>query len=151
PSPALIVSTGTAVVSQPDTHVHEPANEPPNLKALVATISPAATTNVPNLDDDPTPPASNVPIDTNTGQPIEAPKKGSGKARASSKKNGRDLCLLRWLKQIRKEGSSLEFRVYWDALDQQQRNSYDSEAKELSSSKTWVKNTVLAVVDGTLY
>jgi hypothetical protein len=35
----------------------------------------------------------------------------------------RNLCLvLRWLKQIKKEGSSLEFRVYWDALDQQQRN-----------------------------
>ncbi|KAG0699454.1 hypothetical protein DFH29DRAFT_1001968 [Suillus ampliporus] len=150
PSPALI-STGAAVVSQPDTHIQEPANEPPNLKALVATISPATVTNIPDLDDEPTPPASNVPIDTNISQPIEVPKKGSGKARASSKKNGRDLCLLCWLKQIRKEGSSLEFCMYWDALDQQQRNSYDSEAKELSSSKTWVKNTVLAVVNGTLH
>ncbi|KAG2336850.1 hypothetical protein BDR05DRAFT_953052 [Suillus weaverae] len=116
PSPALI-STGTTVVSQPDTHIQEYGNEPPNLKAL----------------------------------PIEALKKGSGKARASSKKNGRDLCLLHPLKQIRKEGSSLEFCMYWDALNQQQHNSYDSEAKELSSSKTWVKNTVLAVIDSTLY
>ncbi|KAG1746873.1 hypothetical protein EDB19DRAFT_1826261 [Suillus lakei] len=130
-----LISTGTGTaVSQSDTHVQEPANKPPNLKALVATITPATIMHISNLDDKPTPPTSNVPLNTSIVQPVEAPKKGSGKTHASSKKNGRDLCLLCWLKQVRTDGSSLELHMYWNALDQQQHNSYDSEAKELASA-----------------
>ncbi|KAG1886458.1 hypothetical protein F4604DRAFT_1917250 [Suillus subluteus] len=42
-----------------------------------------------------------------------------------------NLCILRWLKQVKKDGTTVEFRLYRDALDTQHCNSYESEAVQL--------------------
>ncbi|KAG1844300.1 hypothetical protein C8R48DRAFT_736029 [Suillus tomentosus] len=142
------VLKSAAAISQPNALVDGFAGE--STEALVETVTvtpPLVDTPIPNGQ--PTTSVSSVPIHS-VAEPTEVPKKAS-KARPSSKKNGRDLCILRWLKQVKKDGTTAEFRIYWDALDTQQRNSYESEAVQLVSSNVWVKNTVGAVVDGTLH
>ncbi|KAG2108666.1 uncharacterized protein F5147DRAFT_652668 [Suillus discolor] len=134
------VLKSAAAISQPNALVDGFAGESP--EALVETVTvtpPLVDTPIPNGQ--PTTSVSSVPIHSVT-EPTEVPKKAS-KARPSSKKNGRQ--------QVKKDGTTAEFRIYWDALDTQQRNSYESEAVQLVSSNVWVKNTVGAVVDGTLH
>ncbi|KAG2099860.1 uncharacterized protein F5147DRAFT_839328 [Suillus discolor] len=142
------VLKSAAAISQPNALIDGFAGKSP--EALVKTVMvtpPLVDTPIPNGQ--PTTSVSSVPIHSVT-EPTKVPKKAS-KARPSSKKNGRDLCILHWLKQVKKDGTTAEFRIYWDALDTQQCNSYESEAVQLVSSNVWVKNTVGAVVDGTLH
>ncbi|KAG1836853.1 hypothetical protein F4604DRAFT_1910128 [Suillus subluteus] len=49
-------------------------------------------------------------------------------------KNGRNLCAHRWLKQLMPNGSSQEFKVYWDSLEKTRQANYDIEASNLSKS-----------------
>ncbi|KAG2131278.1 uncharacterized protein EDB93DRAFT_1255618 [Suillus bovinus] len=134
------VLTSAVAISQPNALVDEFSGKSPEaLVKTVMVIHPLVDTPIPNGQ--PTTSVSSVPIHSVT-EPTKVPKKAS-KARPSSKKNGRQ--------QVKKDRTTAEFRIYWDALDTQQRNSYESEAVQLVSSNVWVKNTVGAVIDGTLH
>ncbi|KAG2050402.1 hypothetical protein BDR06DRAFT_974483 [Suillus hirtellus] len=129
-----------AAISQPNALVDGFACE--STEALVKTVMvthPLVDTPIPNGQ--PTTLVSSIPIHSVT-KPTEVPKKAS-KACPSSKKNGRQ--------QVKKDRTTAEFHIYWDTLDTQQRNSYESEAVQLVSSNIWVKNTVSAVINGTLH
>ncbi|KAG2125707.1 uncharacterized protein EDB93DRAFT_1258035 [Suillus bovinus] len=134
------VLTSAVAISQPNALVDVFAGKSP--EALVETVTVThPLVNKPIQNSQPTSSVSSVPIHSVT-EPTKVPKKAS-KARPSSKKNGRQ--------QVKKDGTTAEFRIYWDALDTQQCNSYESEAVQLVSSNIWVKNTVGSVVDGTLH
>ncbi|KIK31652.1 hypothetical protein CY34DRAFT_19703 [Suillus luteus UH-Slu-Lm8-n1] len=152
PLPSPVAREYTAPISQPNGHVNEPVGESPGSEAPVGTATlPLVVAAISNGQPKPTPAVSSSINGAIRDEPtVDAPKKAS-KARPSNKKNGRDLCILRWLKQVKKDGTTPDFRVYWDALDTQQRNAYESDAAQLVTSNVWVKNTVQAVVDGTLY
>lgn len=62
---------------------------------------------------------------------------------------GRNLCALRWLKQVNRNGSTEEFQVYWTALSTAQQGEYQSEVERLNSTGTWNKPS--DVVNGILY
>lgn len=64
------------------------------------------------------------------------------KFRPSGTKNGRNLCIIGWLKHIDKEGTKDEFRVYYNKLTKAQREAYDEEAKDLVEKNSWVKATI---------
>ncbi|KAG2030703.1 hypothetical protein BDR03DRAFT_1016853 [Suillus americanus] len=143
------VLKSAAAISQPNALVDGFAGESPEALVETVTVTPLVQVDTPIPNGQPTTSVSSVPNQSAT-EPTEVPKKAT-KARPSSKKNGRDLCILHWLKQVKKDGTTAEFRVYWDAFDTQQRNSYESEAVQLVSSNVLVKNTVGAIVDGTLH
>ncbi|KAG1822409.1 hypothetical protein EV424DRAFT_1554308 [Suillus variegatus] len=71
----------------------------------------------------------------------------SSKMRPSPTKNGRNLCALRWLKQIKIGGTTEEFCAYYGDLTLEQRKGYDEEAAALVATDTWTK----AVSEGRLY
>ncbi|KAG1811149.1 uncharacterized protein BJ212DRAFT_1375199, partial [Suillus subaureus] len=73
--------------------------------------------------------------------------KTSKKMRPSPTRNGRNLCALRWLKQIKTDGTTEEFCLYYVDLTAEQRKNYDDEASALVASNTWVKN----VCDGAMH
>lgn len=64
------------------------------------------------------------------------------KFRPSGTKNGRNLCIIRWLKHVNKEGTKDEFRMYYDSLTKTQHEAYDEEAKDLVQKNAWVKATI---------
>ncbi|KAI5994207.1 hypothetical protein EDD15DRAFT_2196285 [Pisolithus albus] len=75
--------------------------------------------------------------------------KAKAKLRPSGTKNGRNLCMLRWLKQVDGNGQRDDFREYYDkTLTQGQREAYDKEAKQLVETNGWTK----AIIErGTLH
>lgn len=71
------------------------------------------------------------------------------KFRPSGTKNGRNLCILRWLKQVNANGQKEEFRAYYEkTLTATQREDYDNEAKQLVKDNGWVK---AVIENGKLY
>ncbi|KAI6013379.1 hypothetical protein BKA83DRAFT_4130447 [Pisolithus microcarpus] len=59
--------------------------------------------------------------------------KGKAKLRPSGTKNGRNLCMLRWLKQVDGNRQRDDFHEYYDkTLMQAQHEAYDKEAKQLA-------------------
>ncbi|KIK10618.1 hypothetical protein PISMIDRAFT_20231, partial [Pisolithus microcarpus 441] len=75
--------------------------------------------------------------------------KGKAKLRPSGTKNGRNLCMLQWLKQVDGNGQRDDFREYYNkTLMQAQREAYDKEAKQLVETNSWTK----AIIErGTLH
>ncbi|KAG1819700.1 uncharacterized protein BJ212DRAFT_1342510 [Suillus subaureus] len=69
------------------------------------------------------------------------------KMRPSPTKNGRNLCALRWLKQLKVVGTTEEFCAYYGNLTPEQRKGYDEEAAALVATDTWTKT----VSEGRLY
>ncbi|KIK17039.1 hypothetical protein PISMIDRAFT_15388 [Pisolithus microcarpus 441] len=66
--------------------------------------------------------------------------KGKAKLRPSGMKNGQNLCMLRWLKQVDGNGQRDDFREYYDKmLMQAQCEAYDKEAKQLVETNSWTK------------
>ncbi|KAI6016304.1 hypothetical protein BKA83DRAFT_4497931 [Pisolithus microcarpus] len=62
------------------------------------------------------------------------------KFRPSGTKNGRNLCILRWLKQVNANSQKEEFCVYYEkTLTATQQEDYDNEAKQLVKDNGWVK------------
>ncbi|KAI5993208.1 hypothetical protein EDD15DRAFT_2196650 [Pisolithus albus] len=75
--------------------------------------------------------------------------KSKTKFQPSGTKNGRNLCALRWLKQVDANGDKDDFRAYYDkTLTKTQREAYDVEAKQLVATNGWTK---AAIKCGTLY
>ncbi|KAG2746614.1 hypothetical protein P692DRAFT_201807078 [Suillus brevipes Sb2] len=77
-------------------------------------------------------------------------KKGS-KMRPGATKNGRNLCALRWLNKINKNGTTDEFKLYFNGLSPAQQKQYQTEADDLISASSWNKASDSAVVDGALH
>ncbi|KAI5990767.1 hypothetical protein EDD15DRAFT_2369542 [Pisolithus albus] len=80
-----------------------------------------------------------------TKHPLEPPTDTSKrtKFRPSGTKNGQNLCILRWLKQVNTNGQKEEFRVYYEkTLTATQREDYDNEAKQLVKDNGWVKAVI---------
>lgn len=73
------------------------------------------------------------------------------KMRPGAAKNARNLCALRWLKQVSKNGTTEEFRVYWDALTATQREDYRIEAEQLEKEGLWTKPSDSTVCKGKLH
>ncbi|KIM56278.1 hypothetical protein SCLCIDRAFT_29719 [Scleroderma citrinum Foug A] len=75
--------------------------------------------------------------------------KAKVRLRPSGTKNGRNLCMLRWLKQVNTNGQKDEFRAYYDkTLIPAQCKAYDKEAKELVDTNGWSK---VVIKTGKLY
>ncbi|KAG1894231.1 uncharacterized protein F5891DRAFT_985231 [Suillus fuscotomentosus] len=64
---------------------------------------------------------------------------GKGKMCPSPKHNGRNLCTHRWLKQIKTNGTTDKFCVYYGSLNEEQRKEYDNEANTLATENKWNK------------
>ncbi|KAI6004692.1 hypothetical protein EDD15DRAFT_2191490 [Pisolithus albus] len=68
--------------------------------------------------------------------------KGKAKLRPSGTKNGRNLCMLRWLKQVDGNGQRDNFREYYDkTLTQAQREVWlvDSKSLKLTKARLMIK------------
>ncbi|KAI5988733.1 hypothetical protein EDD15DRAFT_2198823 [Pisolithus albus] len=87
---------------------------------------------------------------TRAPDPLEPPTDTSKrtKFRPSGTKNGRNLCILWWLKQVNANGQKEEFHVYYEkTLTATQREDYNNEAKQLISDiqvkdNGWVKAVI---------
>ncbi|KAG2755105.1 hypothetical protein P692DRAFT_20815725 [Suillus brevipes Sb2] len=77
--------------------------------------------------------------------------KKCSKMRPGSTKNGRNLCALRWIKQTNKNGTTDEFKLYWNTLATAQQDEYQAEAERLDSAGAWKKASDSAVVNGALH
>ncbi|KAG1743384.1 hypothetical protein EDB19DRAFT_1827296 [Suillus lakei] len=97
---------------------------------------------------DPSPPLQShgpgdPPLEDGAGLKVKKEKviktSGKSKMRPSPKQNGRNLCAHRWLKQIKTNGTTDEFCVYYSNLDEEQRKEYDNEANTLATEKKWNK------------
>ncbi|KAG2057378.1 hypothetical protein BDR06DRAFT_1036132 [Suillus hirtellus] len=64
---------------------------------------------------------------------------GKGKMCPIPKHNGRNLCAHCWLKQIKTNGTTDEFCVYYGSLNEEQRKEYDNEANTLATENKWNK------------
>ncbi|KAG2746114.1 hypothetical protein P692DRAFT_20739344, partial [Suillus brevipes Sb2] len=62
----------------------------------------------------------------------------------------RNLCALRWLKQLNTKGTTKEFDSYWCALSTAQKDEYQAEAERLESAGQWQKPSDALVVNGPL-
>lgn len=63
----------------------------------------------------------------------------------------RNLCATRWLKQVQPNGTTEQFRVYWDGLTAVQREQYQLDAERLQQDGQWTKQSDVAVCNGTLF
>ncbi|KAI6018269.1 hypothetical protein BKA83DRAFT_4496653 [Pisolithus microcarpus] len=71
------------------------------------------------------------------------PAKSKVKLQPSGTKNGWNLCMLRWLKQVDANGQKDDFREYYDKmLTQAQHEAYDKEAKQLVKTNDWTKTII---------
>ncbi|KAI6040958.1 hypothetical protein EDC04DRAFT_2602012 [Pisolithus marmoratus] len=71
------------------------------------------------------------------------------KFRPSGTKNGQNLCIMQWLKQVNANGQKEEFHAYYDkTLTVTQQEDYDNEAKQLVKDNGWVK---AIIENGKLY
>ncbi|KAI5990723.1 hypothetical protein EDC04DRAFT_2614100 [Pisolithus marmoratus] len=59
-----------------------------------------------------------------------------------------NLCIIRWQKQVNKDGTKDKFQMYYDSLTKTQHKAYDEEAKDLVQKNAWVKATI---ENGTLH
>ncbi|KAG1727847.1 hypothetical protein EDD22DRAFT_930709 [Suillus occidentalis] len=76
------------------------------------------------------------------------------KFRPSATKNGRNLCAHRWLKILAPNGTSGDFKTYWNALSKDSQQNYESEAAALVKDGTWTGNatsTINKFVDGPIH
>ncbi|KAG2039118.1 hypothetical protein BDR03DRAFT_952900 [Suillus americanus] len=64
------------------------------------------------------------------------------KMRPGPKENGRNLCALRWLKQINTNGTTEEFGDYFDKLTPAQVKNYSDEVNTLLKNSMWNRTTV---------
>ncbi|KAJ8582555.1 hypothetical protein M405DRAFT_559386 [Rhizopogon salebrosus TDB-379] len=111
----------------------------------------------PPLEPDPEDPTKPSSVDTgananNVPKATSSKVKSGGKAvkmRPSATKNGRNLCALRWLKNLKTNGTTEEFCIYYGALTSDQRKQYDDEAIQLVANNSWSSGK--AVCDGQLY
>lgn len=91
-------------------------------------------------------PSTNTPSDASGGGESSAstlPTKSKAKLRPSGTKNGRNLCMLRWLKQVDANGQKDDFREYYDKiLTRARREAYDKEAKQLVETNNWTKTII---------
>lgn len=91
-------------------------------------------------------PSTNTSSDASGGGKSSAstlPAKSKAKLRPSGTKNGRNLCMLRWLKQVDANGQKDDFCEYYDKmLTQAQREAYDKEAKQLVETNDWTKTII---------
>ncbi|KAG1725613.1 uncharacterized protein EDB91DRAFT_1254661 [Suillus paluster] len=74
--------------------------------------------------------------------------------RPDPNKNGRTLCVHRWLNGVAKDGTTADFKIYWTALLKDTKKKYKLEAAQLVASGVWHANTadvVLNVLSGTVY
>ncbi|KAG0694272.1 hypothetical protein DFH29DRAFT_880830 [Suillus ampliporus] len=78
-------------------------------------------------------------VNSNPAEPMSKPKKAKGKMRPSQTRNGRNLCAHRWLKQIKTNGTTDEFGVYYMSLAENQRTAYDKEVTDLVAADKWDK------------
>ncbi|KAG2740200.1 hypothetical protein P692DRAFT_20822824 [Suillus brevipes Sb2] len=122
----------------PSDSVSKPAMAPPSI-----TVDPTGT-NIPLPPCIPT----TLPPQSDVLAAAMSSKKGV-KMRPGPKKNARNLCAFRWLKQVNAAGSTNEFNLYYSKLNEVQINSYDTEAKQLERDAGWTKNSDIA--DGSLY
>ncbi|KIM56828.1 hypothetical protein SCLCIDRAFT_29257 [Scleroderma citrinum Foug A] len=75
--------------------------------------------------------------------------KSKTKLQPSSTKNGWNLCMLQWLKQVNANGQKDDFHAYYDhALTPTQQKSYNKEAKQLVETNSWSK---AVIENGILY
>ncbi|KAF8549315.1 hypothetical protein OG21DRAFT_1488647 [Imleria badia] len=89
---------------------------------------------------------ANVADKKNVGQGNNEGERGSGSSAGKRKgatsrkmcptknRTGYNLCAIRWLAQVNENGSSKEFRIYWN---QELIEAYKNEAKELVDNNTW--------------
>ncbi|KAG2125147.1 hypothetical protein DEU56DRAFT_759389 [Suillus clintonianus] len=86
----------------------------------------------------------------NDGPDTSASSKKIVRMRPGPKKNGRNLCAFRWLKQVNTGGGSTkEFNTYYSQLDKEQIELYDTEAARLEREGLWTKNS--DILDGAMY
>ncbi|KAG1726379.1 hypothetical protein EDB19DRAFT_1914633 [Suillus lakei] len=76
-----------------------------------------------------------VTINLNPAEPMSKPKKAKGKMHPSQTRNGHNLCAHRWLKQIKMNGTTDKFGVYYMSLTENQHTAYDKEVTDLSPCK----------------
>ncbi|KAG1722609.1 hypothetical protein EDB19DRAFT_1834930 [Suillus lakei] len=75
----------------------------------------------------------------------------STRMRPGPVKNRRNLCAIRWQKNINKKGTTEQFKLYWGALSMAQQDEYQAEAECLNSAGFWKKPSDSAIVNGILY
>ncbi|KAG2157303.1 hypothetical protein DEU56DRAFT_750442 [Suillus clintonianus] len=97
-------------------------------RGIAKTIPAPAHSPIKKTDDGPA--ALKVPSDN------KASKK---KMRPGVAKNARNLCALRWLKQVKTSGTTDEFCMYWAALTPAQQDEYKADVERLQSAGTWTK------------
>ncbi|KIO06842.1 hypothetical protein M404DRAFT_24516 [Pisolithus tinctorius Marx 270] len=120
---------------------HADVTQPPvsynPMSLLAAAAAKVKTSPVPPIPDSPVERESVPPC---VSQAEDASKK---KFRPSGTKNGRNLCILRWLKRVNPNSKKEEFRFYYDkTLTATQCEEYDKEAKQLVQDNTWVKAVI---------
>lgn len=89
-------------------------------------------------------------LTSSTAAPTPTTSTKGSKMRPGPKKNGRNLCALRWLKQLNTKGTTKEFDSYWCALSTAQKDEYQAEAERLESAGQWQKPSDALVVNGPL-
>ncbi|KAG0692770.1 hypothetical protein DFH29DRAFT_1008162 [Suillus ampliporus] len=90
---------------------------------------------------------TSTPSESVTLQVVNADSQGkpgptSKNFRPATTKNGRTLCAHRWLKQVAPNGYSRDFKLYWDSLDKDRQEKYETDAKKLISDGIWTGSTV---------
>ncbi|KAG0694982.1 hypothetical protein DFH29DRAFT_880325 [Suillus ampliporus] len=91
-----------------------------------------------------------TPTPTTSSGTSASASKGS-KICPGPKKNGRNLCALRWLKQLNTKGTTKEFDSYWCARLAAQKDKYQAEAERLESAGQWQKVLDALIANGILH
>ncbi|KIN96963.1 hypothetical protein M404DRAFT_32802 [Pisolithus tinctorius Marx 270] len=83
-------------------------------------------------------PAVTMPEDTPAMSASKSTKgTGKGRMRPGPMRNGQNLCAYRWLKKVQSNGTTEEFKTYYNGLTSKQRQTYDNEAAELAKTDKW--------------
>ncbi|KAG1845768.1 hypothetical protein C8R48DRAFT_678044 [Suillus tomentosus] len=130
-----------------------PSNIPAPKPIKVVNPLTALTTAAAQISFSPLPPIlesapTNTSSDSAKASTSKATKTG-GKAKMcpSPTRNGCNLCALRWLKQLKTNGTTEEFCTYYTNLTPEQRKKYEDEAAKLVADNTWTKG----VCEGLVY
>ncbi|KAG2337327.1 hypothetical protein BDR05DRAFT_993076 [Suillus weaverae] len=78
-------------------------------------------------------------VNSNPAEPMSKAKKAKGKMCPSQTRNGHNLCAHHWLKQIKTNGTTDEFGIYYMSLAENQRTAYDKEVTDLVAANKWDK------------